>query len=198
MDEYQIVESLDGRLYLMHSGRSKRDGAKVGSGRYPLGSGERPFQADESKRKHRGLFKKNKQKTLPKKLHEEEKKDDELTEEKKKQIIESGDISSAYKYRKHLTNAEIDAVILRNNKEKSLAELMPKKKTGMEYVEKTADTMQKVAKFVNSGINVWNASARVINTFTKYNLPTVKDVKDYPNKFQKYLNTDNKENKKKK
>lgn len=30
--------------YLMHSGRSKKDGAPVGSGRYPLGSGENPYQ----------------------------------------------------------------------------------------------------------------------------------------------------------
>lgn len=30
--------------YLSHEGVSKRDGAKIGSGRYPLGSGKRPFQ----------------------------------------------------------------------------------------------------------------------------------------------------------
>ena len=30
--------------YLSHEGRSKEDGAKQGSGRYPLGSGERPYQ----------------------------------------------------------------------------------------------------------------------------------------------------------
>ena len=30
--------------YLMHIGRSKNDGAPVGSGRYPLGSGENPYQ----------------------------------------------------------------------------------------------------------------------------------------------------------
>lgn len=30
--------------YLMHSGKSKKDGAPVGSGRYPLGSGDRPYQ----------------------------------------------------------------------------------------------------------------------------------------------------------
>lgn len=29
---------------LIHVGRSKRDGARVGSGRFPLGSGERPYQ----------------------------------------------------------------------------------------------------------------------------------------------------------
>ena len=30
--------------YLIHEGRSKKDGAPVGSGRYPLGSGENPYQ----------------------------------------------------------------------------------------------------------------------------------------------------------
>lgn len=49
MDEYTILESMDGSLFLMHSGRSKRDGAKVGSGRYPLGSGDRPHQHDPKK-----------------------------------------------------------------------------------------------------------------------------------------------------
>ena len=37
-----IMNSDDG--YLMHYGRSKRDGATVGSGRYPLGSGDVPYQ----------------------------------------------------------------------------------------------------------------------------------------------------------
>ena len=32
--------------YLAHEGRSKLDGAPIGSGRYPLGSGEAPFQHD--------------------------------------------------------------------------------------------------------------------------------------------------------
>ena len=34
--------------FLMHEGRSKVDGAPVGSGRYPLGSGENPNQHDAS------------------------------------------------------------------------------------------------------------------------------------------------------
>lgn len=33
--------------FLMHEGRSKRDGAPIGSGRYPLGSGEVPYQHQE-------------------------------------------------------------------------------------------------------------------------------------------------------
>ena len=39
----EAMEAID-RYYLSHEGRSKRDGAPVGSGRYPLGSGEHPFQ----------------------------------------------------------------------------------------------------------------------------------------------------------
>lgn len=35
---------MDDDLYLEHYGRSKSDGALVGSGRYPLGSGEKPYQ----------------------------------------------------------------------------------------------------------------------------------------------------------
>ena len=35
--------------WLAHSGRSKLDGAPVGSGRYPLGSGEDPFQGMTSR-----------------------------------------------------------------------------------------------------------------------------------------------------
>ena len=35
---------VDEEDYLAHAGRSKRDGAPVGSGRYPLGSGENPYQ----------------------------------------------------------------------------------------------------------------------------------------------------------
>ena len=38
-----IVEEKD---YIAHIGRSKEDGAPVGSGRYPLGSGEQPYQND--------------------------------------------------------------------------------------------------------------------------------------------------------
>ena len=32
------------RDWLEHIGVSKRDGAEIGSGRYPLGSGENPYQ----------------------------------------------------------------------------------------------------------------------------------------------------------
>ena len=43
-DAINSMDPLDGLGVLEHYGRSKTDGAEVGSGRYPLGSGEHPFQ----------------------------------------------------------------------------------------------------------------------------------------------------------
>jgi dephospho-CoA kinase len=44
MNDYMQYVGVDFTPYLIHFGVSKRDGAKVGSGRYPLGSGERPYR----------------------------------------------------------------------------------------------------------------------------------------------------------
>ena len=43
---YLLSEFEDDGDYLAHEGRSKKDGAPIGSGRYPLGSGENPYQRD--------------------------------------------------------------------------------------------------------------------------------------------------------
>lgn len=44
LDEAYIFDESDPLDVLAHIGRSKKDGAEVGSGRYPLGSGKNPFQ----------------------------------------------------------------------------------------------------------------------------------------------------------
>ena len=41
-----VFSSIPNDNALMHYGRSKRDGAPKGSGRYPWGSGENPYQHD--------------------------------------------------------------------------------------------------------------------------------------------------------
>lgn len=45
MDEVYLLSEFE-EEYLAHYGRSKLDGAPIGSGRYPLGSGDIPFQHD--------------------------------------------------------------------------------------------------------------------------------------------------------
>ena len=47
IDEVYLLSEFEDE-YLAHEGRSKLDGAPIGSGRYPLGSGEYPFQHDAS------------------------------------------------------------------------------------------------------------------------------------------------------
>lgn len=46
MDELYLLGREEDSESLQHYGRSKLDGAEIGSGRYPLGSGEYPFQRD--------------------------------------------------------------------------------------------------------------------------------------------------------
>ena len=169
-----------GEFYLAHAGRSKRDGAKIGSGRYPLGSGDRPYQGDPAKaarvkRERKGLFgRKKKNKAVE---------ETELTAEKKQRIIDTGDIKSAYAYRRYLTNSDIDAVVLRYQKEKSLADLLPKKKKGKDYVNNAADALNLTFKLINAGTNVWNTAARISAVKNPDNhLPLVPSLDDLKKK----------------
>ena len=47
MNDFRIYAGLDSSTFLSHYGRSKRDGAKIGSGRYPLGSGKKSIHVRE-------------------------------------------------------------------------------------------------------------------------------------------------------
>jgi len=156
--------------YLMHSGRSKVDGAPVGSGRYPLGSGERPYQKGSpggdrhlSRRERRRM---KKEKPLQK-----------LTDEEKQKIINEGDVKEAYRHRRELTNNDIDAVMTRHNKEKDLFALIPKKKTGMDYVNKATEITNTGIKAVLAGVNVWNIVSSIHNVRDPGNpWPTVPSI----------------------
>lgn len=154
--------------YLVHSGRSKRDGAKIGSGRYPLGSGERPFQGEANSKQRHKLFGRTKKK---KSQTEEPKKP--LTDEEKQKIIETGDVRKAYNNREYLTNADIDAVVTRYNKEKSLKDLIPVKQKGYDFLVKNEKYLSATSKWINSGINVWNSAARVNNAFNSNTIPVI-------------------------
>lgn len=189
MSEICMLESMDGKLYLMHEGVSKLNGAPgPGSGRYPLGSGKRPYQnagpGEQRRARKMGLFGRKK-KTLPDEPKESEKEEEKLTDEEKKRIIDEGDIRAAYKNKRSLTNADIEAVILRYNKEKSLADLMPKKKKGIDFLVKSTDVLDKSVKFANASINAWNTIARVNNSLNKnFELPAIYAIgnKDKKNK----------------
>ena len=169
-----------GEYYLMHSGRSKRDGAKIGSGRYPLGSGERPFQGEDNKSRRLRFLRKKKEESEKK---EETTSEKSFTEDDKKRIIDSGDIKEAFKYREHFTNNDIDAVINRFKKENELKVLTTKNvKTGQEKVEKMTSILKTGISFANEGINAYNVVARLVNTFSDKEMPVVLAVGSQPGK----------------
>ena len=88
---------------LYHYGRSKRDGAKRGSGRYPLGSGDRPNQrwvAFGSKSRA-----------------------GEKSEADKQRAIKSGTARDVLRYKGELTNKELQDAVNRLRLEKQLEEI---------------------------------------------------------------------------
>ena len=160
--------------YLVHSGRSKRDGAKIGSGRYPLGSGKRPFQGDSpeqmSAARRLGIVKTQK-KVLPNTP------EPVFDDEEKNRIIDKGDIMSAYKYRDKFTNAELDAVINRYDKENKLKALtVANVKSGKDKVDALNAYLNTAVNLATNSINAYNMMARFVNTFSDKSLPMILDI----------------------
>lgn len=89
--------------FLAHEGKSKTDGAKIGSGRYPLGSGENPYQHGNKGLRKKIFFKRKKENA-------------EARQEPKKKKFNPKNISE-------MSNEEIDEYINRFEKEKQLKSL---------------------------------------------------------------------------
>ena len=85
---------------LYHYGRSKRDGAKRGSGRYPLGSGDRPNQ-------RWGVF-------------GSKSRSGEKSEADKQRAIKSGTARDVLRYKGELTNKELQDAVNRLRLEQQL------------------------------------------------------------------------------
>ena len=163
-----------GEYYLMHSGRSKRDGAKIGSGRYPLGSGDRPFQGEANKKLRKknknsdlGWYgtntKKNEQNSNAPKTSISTTNAFTSTAQQVKNISEAaGRIEKRYRKEKkkpkpdfsNLTDEQMIKELNRYNLEKRYATMLsedqPKIKTGREKVEDTLATVGDAAMIAGS------------------------------------------------
>ena len=100
------------RRELYHFGISKRNGAKIGSGRYPLGSGERPRAAQLR------LFNKEKQPVV---AREKKYTDDEWSAEKKR-AVEQGDVVFIQRHADKFTPDEISKANSNYNIRKQLSQ----------------------------------------------------------------------------
>lgn len=156
--------------YLSHGG--------PGSGRYPLGSGERPYQKfEDSKKRARGIsgyIKAIKTKKIEeqqqrakieaqKKKIEEEREKKQLAEDKER-VLRSGTASEVMKYQGKLTNKELQDAVDRLRLEKQLSGY------SAEEVKTALDKMKKIQSFTNvssalakDGIEIWNSLASIYN-----------------------------------
>lgn len=135
---------------LYHIGRSKRDGAKIGSGRFRLGSGERPFQmlGGKSSRKLK--------KEAAKAAKENEKAKKQLTPDEINAIREKVtrppiDLKEVQKNRDYLTTEDLNKIKNRIEAEKNISRLYGDQiNAGKKFVQaadKTQQTIERLLKY---------------------------------------------------
>lgn len=130
-------------LYLQHDGKSKLDGAPVGSGRYPLGSGERPFQDYQ-----------NPSKSQSEKLQLVTGQAIDKNAGLRARALESGRASELLKYRGQFSNAELQQAVNRLNLEKQLSQLAAEEAAGKKTkVETFFNVLGKLTNYANAYIN---------------------------------------------
>lgn len=160
--------------YLSHEGKEGR------SGRYPLGSGDRPYQRLERARRSPGYFARRKEAKHQKELLEKKKK--LLEEQRKKQeetarlkadkdrVLREGSATEVRKYLGELSNQELAMAVDRIQWMKKLdayTEAEAKKAAGKTTFEQIDQLMTNIGK-----INKWGETA--INSYKN-----VKTIMDY-------------------
>lgn len=160
--------------YLSHGG--------PGSGRYPWGSGDRPYQRLEGSRKKssglsgyiiRSKKEKRAEEKQTKAQHDELKKRMEEAEKKrqhdedKERVLRSGTASEVMKYQGELTNRELQEAYNRIDLERKLSSFSASEvKSGMEKVDKAMQNLKTINNWTsiltdsyNTFVSVYNATS---------------------------------------
>lgn len=157
--------------YLSHGG--------PGSGRYPLGSGERPYQKFEGSGGRRGSGlseyirrrkeKKNEEK-MQKQKYEENKRLAEEAERKKRhdddkgRVLREGSATEVLKYKGELTNKELQDAFTRLNLESNLKRLSQTEiKSAMDKVDEVMKSVKTGTEWVKIGTDTYNTFAAIYN-----------------------------------
>lgn len=156
--------------YLAHGG--------PGSGRYPLGSGDRPYQKFEgSRRKSGGISGYIKEKKAKKAEEQQQKqRNEELrqrmeAEQKKRQhdadkerVLREGTATEVMKYQGELTNQELQNAFTRLNLEAQLRGLSQKEmQTAIDKVDKIMKTVKTGTEWAKIGTDTYNTFAAIYN-----------------------------------
>lgn len=157
--------------YLAHGG--------PGSGRYPLGSGERPYQKYEGSRSGssgisgyiRSIKAKKEEKRQRKAAQEAQKKEAEeaerrrILEEDKERVLRSGKASEVMRYQGQLTNKELQDVADRLRLENQINGYATSEvKTALDKLKTLQSYTNVGSALAKDGIEIWNSLASVYNS----------------------------------
>lgn len=144
--------------YLSHGG--------PGSGRYPLGSGDRPYQKFEKSRKNRGIFgyiserKKEKQKALDIKKRMEQ----DILEKDKDRVLRSGRASEVARYRGQLSRQELNEVYQRLNLEKQIDKMSSTEiLDNQKIINSVINNLKTTTEWIAAGAISYNTLASIYN-----------------------------------
>lgn len=151
-------------FYISHGG--------PGSGRYPLGSGERPYQKFEGKGRKssggiRGYIRSRKEKKIEEqkeKIRKLEKKRTEELEKNKERILRTGTPDEVASLRGMLTSKEMDDVYKRLDFERKLSSLSNnQQESNVKKLKDIANKLETGGKLVSAGIDLWNQISSAYN-----------------------------------
>lgn len=152
--------------YLSHGG--------PGSGRYPLGSGERPYQKFEgSRRRSSGISeyirsRKERKELQNKRVKENEKYLDKERERQhdndKERVLREGSAAEVLKYQGELTNQELQNAVTRLNLESQLKSLSAREiKSATDKIDKIMKNVKTGTEWVKIGTDTYNTFASIYN-----------------------------------
>lgn len=142
-----------------------------GSGRYPLGSGGRPYQKfEKAKRKVSKVAsyvkkKKNQRKQkIAKKQADEIEKKKRIREANKEKVLRKGSASEVLEYQGELTNQQLQEAFTRLNLEANIRSLSSKEKSkNMRAVDDVMKTIKAGNEWVKIGTDSYNTFASIYN-----------------------------------
>lgn len=164
--------------YLSHGG--------PGSGRYPLGSGDRPYQKFEGSRKRSSGIsgyikskKARKQKFEEEKKKREEEKEQKIFEAEKDRILKKGTATEVLKYKDQLTIDELRKAENRLQLENKLQQYSTKEvQTALNHLKKLQSYTNVGSALAKDGIELWNSFAAIYNTTSAGKASPLKSIKN--------------------
>lgn len=158
---------MNNTYYLSHGG--------PGSGRYPLGSGERPYQKFEGSRRGisgyiRSVREKKAEKKAQKAQAKAQKEEEARAEAERKleadrsRVLREGTASEVMRYQGKVSNQELQMAVDRIRLENQLKEYSKKEVSdGLETLKKVQSYTNVSSALAKDGISLWNSFASVYN-----------------------------------